>query len=105
MTTLGVHSVNDAVTLAGGVLAVTAGAGVLARKVWRIARALDRLLDLARESNDIVSRELEHNHGSSIKDDVHGLALAVGELQRRQDDQDDALQRLLILQQLHHPNG
>lgn len=34
----------------------------------------------------ITTRELTHNHGSSMKDDTHGLAVALGEVQRRMDD-------------------
>lgn len=47
--------------------------------LFRLLRAavlkLDRLDKLA-------SKELEHNHGSSMKDDVHGLAVAFGHMQR-----------------------
>lgn len=42
------------------------------RKVLRIVRAIQH----------VVEGELEHNHGSSIKDDVHGIAVATGKLQR-----------------------
>lgn len=32
------------------------------------------------------TRELKHNGGSSIKDDITGLAIAFGHLQRQQDE-------------------
>lgn len=35
---------------------------------------------------DRRTRELEHNGGNSIKDDVYGLSLAVGHLQRHHDE-------------------
>ena len=59
--------------------AVLTALGVIARKVGRALEVIGRLHDLA-------VRELEHNHGSSIKDDVHGTAIGLGVLQRRFDD-------------------
>lgn len=52
----------------------------LARKATRfVRRYLTRIRDL-------LEGELEHNHGSSMKDDVHGIAVSVGKLQRDVDD-------------------
>lgn len=59
------------------VLYGAAGSALLwALKLLRqLVLKLDRLDQLA-------SKELEHNHGSSVKDDVHGIAVSVGYLQR-----------------------
>lgn len=73
----------DVGTLAAlATLAAFVGAGL--RGMYRMARKLDEL-------NDLASRELEHNHGSSMKDDLHGLAVAVGQQQRQLDDLDTRL--------------
>lgn len=43
-----------------------------------------------------TERELDHNHGSSIKDDTKGTAIAVGQMQRR-------LDTFLAVAAVHHP--
>lgn len=50
--------------------------GYLIKKLRQAARALDAI-------EVLVSRELTHNHGTSIKDDVHGIAISLGDIQRR----------------------
>ena len=82
---------------------VTAGAvlsavGYIITKVRKAARSLDAIEDLVNLLPDmqaIVARELEHNHGSSMKDDMHGVAVSVGKLQRRQDDLERRFERHL----------
>jgi hypothetical protein len=78
------------------VAAACTAAGIVAAfltKGWqwlrRVLRALDRLEAQAHVSaaateriEEVTTRELEHNHGSSMKDDVHGVAVAVGVAQR-----------------------
>lgn len=44
---------------------------------------LSRRLEAVRK---VINKELTHNHGTSVKDDVHGIAVAVGKLQRDFDD-------------------
>lgn len=77
-----------------------------ARALVRWAQGLGRRL---RAIDDVITRELEHNHGGSIKDDVHGMAVALGLLQRQvteQGKQHDAdVQRLRALIDFHHPDG
>lgn len=46
------------------------------RWISRLFRALDA-------AAPVILKELQHNSGSSMKDDVHGLALSIGDLQRR----------------------
>lgn len=62
---------------------------VLVRPIRKIHVTLRNLLRIAEgtqeqvsTTEEKVSRELEHNHGSSMKDDLHGVAVAVGTLQR-----------------------
>lgn len=75
---------------------------VLAGTAWKvaIAPAISALRSAVRKLDaidELLSRELEHNHGGSIKDDVHGIAVAQGHTQRRVDQLVAALRR-------HHPD-
>lgn len=61
-----------------------------------IRRIVERELDAeqAEERTDVplktvVNRELTHNHGSSLKDDVYGLAIGQRLLARQVDDLDE----------------
>lgn len=58
------------------------------RDLWRWGRNLARVLHAVHE---LVDRELTNNHGSSMKDDVDGLAVAVGAMSRLVDDLDERL--------------
>lgn len=69
----------EPLALLAGAAAGLAGLLYLLGRARRAARVLDAIQAL-------VERELEHNHGGSIKDDVHGTAVAVGVLQRRVSD-------------------
>ena len=51
-----------------------------------LARSVLKLLNLVRQLQDLAARELTHNRGTSMKDDLHGVALALGSLQRAHDD-------------------
>lgn len=59
------------------------------RFVVRVFRALDA-------AAPVILKELRHNGGSSMKDDLHGIAQAVGDLQRRVTD---------LEQRVHHTRG
>ena len=72
------------------------GAGM--RGMYRIARKVDEL-------NTVARRELEHNHGSSIKDDVHGLAIAMGQLGRDVDALSANVNEIGGHLYAHHPKG
>lgn len=61
------------VEVSGTLAALAAGCAALAWLLPRI-RAAFRTLDAVEL---IVTRELTHNHGTSIKDDTYGTALAV----------------------------
>lgn len=58
----------------------------LGQKALRLAQAVLAI-------QNIVQRELEHNHGSSMKDDVYGMAIALGRAARRLDEFEEALRR------------
>lgn len=79
--------------IAGGVAAL----GYLAKKARDVFLAIGAIQHL-------VERELEHNHGSSMKDDMHGIAVAVGQLQRDRDEDRDVLDNALQLAAKHHPD-
>lgn len=55
--------------------------GVATVAVWALKMLRTLVLKLDRLDR-LASKELEHNHGSSVKDDVHGIAVSVGLLQR-----------------------
>lgn len=61
-------------TLVTLVSAALAGLLYLARQTWRAFRVMERL-------SDVVQHELSPNTGSSMKDDVAAIAVAVGQLQ------------------------
>lgn len=72
-------SLSDAAIWIAAIAAGTAGLAYLGRGVRNVVQAIAVI-------QDIVQRELEHNHGSSMKDDTHGMAVAIGKLQRDRDD-------------------
>lgn len=101
--------VPSAIILAAAVLAALAMIGRSLRSGLAWCRKVARQLQAM---GDIVERELEHNHGSSMKDDVHGIAVAVGLLQRRygeqarkQRQQERQLREIRELIDHHHPTG
>lgn len=88
----------DASTVAAG---IAAAVGLLVA-CWTGLRRLIRRLDRV---DEVLRRELDHNHGSSIKDDVHGVAVASHESNRKLDnlsDQVDVLRRRLDAHQADH---
>lgn len=76
----------------GGIVALAAllaALGALGRHLARMARIL-------RAVGRLVEGELEHNHGGSMKDDVYGIAVSVGELGREVTDLNERLTAHLI---------
>lgn len=80
------------------VLAAAAVAAVvyLAKGVRYIVHKVDQI-------DTVTKRELDHNHGGSMKDDVHGLAVAFGQMQRERDRERAAWNAALTLAAKHHP--
>ncbi len=84
-------------------VAVLVALGYLVKLARSAARRLDAI-------DRLTSRELEHNHGTSMKDDVHGIAVALGKVQHQVDDLDaqlayidTRLDHTISLAQKHHP--
>lgn len=73
-----------------GLPAAAVGFALAVRQIARWLAGLWRRVDAVL---DLVHRELEHNHGSSMKDDVHGIAMALGRTQRDLDAVVAALKR------------
>lgn len=74
-----------------GLVALITGLGILTRWALRALRALMRTVEWVESIHAITSRELDSDNGAStedpgnLKDDVHGIAVALGQLQRRVD--------------------
>lgn len=73
--------------LVGGVVGGAAFLGAVGY-LWRKGKRLVRLL-IAMHA--LIEHELTHNSGTSIKDDVAGLAVAMGAVSRQVDNIDDRL--------------
>lgn len=83
---------------------VVAAAAVAAALVYfaRLTRKAVHKLDAI---DELTSRELNHNHGGSMKDDMHGLAVTIGQLQRDRDEERDRFNAVLVLAATHHPEA
>jgi hypothetical protein len=68
----------ESVAVVGGAVVVLSGVGYLFRKIRALFRFIERI-------HEVTTKELEPNHGGSMKDDMHGLAVSLGKLQRRVD--------------------
>lgn len=93
----GVPDLIDVLTWGAVAAAGVAGLLYLSGKVRSAFRAIDAIQHL-------VERELDHNHGSSMKDDIHGMAVAIGILQRDREEDRELLDHALTLAQKHHPD-
>lgn len=51
----------------------------------------------------LLKGELTHNHGSSMKDDLHGIAVSVGVQGRQLDDLENRFTEAVKLAAKHHP--
>lgn len=88
-------------TIVGGTVALAS----MVKAVAFLARGGRRLVHKLDAIDQLLTQELTHNHGSSIKDDVHGLALSIGEMQRDRDEDNERLNALLRLAAEHHPTA
>jgi hypothetical protein len=66
------------VALVAGSVVVLSGVGYLFGRLRAVFRFVETI-------HHITTKELEANHGGSMKDDLSGVAVAVGKLQRRVD--------------------
>lgn len=108
---------SNLVETAAAAAAIAAGVAGVLYLSQLAARALLRAWGTLHGLAELVTHELEHNGGGSIKDDVVGIAVAVGQLQRQVDElleqREDAtaVHQLLQLQvdqlgqaiEQHHP--
>lgn len=67
------------------IVAAVIGAAAFVAALGYFALLARRGLRWLRGLHSVVNHELTHNHGTSIKDDVHGIALTVGTLARTVD--------------------
>jgi len=81
------------------------GLAGLVRSVVYLVRGARWLVHKLDAIDEVTQRELTHNHGTSMKDDVHGLALSIGELQRARDDERKRVNAVLRLAAEHHPEA
>jgi hypothetical protein len=88
---------------AAAAAAGVAGCIYLAKKVRDLVRGVLYIVHAIEVIRHLVQRELEHNHGSSMKDDMHGIAVALGKLQRETEDDRRRLKNALRLAAKHHP--
>lgn len=89
-------TLSEAAIYVAAIAAGVAGLIFLAAKIRNVVQSIVAI-------QHIVERELEHNHGSSMKDDTHGMAVAIGQLQRDRDDDRRRLNGALRLAAKHHP--
>lgn len=89
-------ALSEAAIWVAAIAAGLAGLIFLATKVRDVVQSIVAI-------QHIVERELEHNHGTSMKDDTHGMAVAIGKLQRDRDDDRRRLNRALRTIAKHHP--
>ncbi|WP_248579890.1 hypothetical protein [Nocardioides sp. InS609-2] len=68
---------------------IAAGGRTVLRSLGQVLRRLDRIETLTRDNGenaqavaDVAIHELQHNGGSTVKDDVYGIAVALGHQQR-----------------------
>lgn len=83
------------------VLVALIGGGTALGVAW-MAQAPHRAR--VREIHDVTTSELTNNHGSSIKDDIDGMAYAVNRLERAQDVDRERINTVLALAAIHHPD-
>lgn len=88
---------NDLAVQLAVMAAGVGAAGFLLRGAWRSARRLvhwgRRLAHQLDAMQDLLARELEPDHGSSMKDDVTAIARQLGYAQRRLDVLERRLRR------------
>ena len=87
-------SVSEAASWTVLVVAGLSAIGVVFKWVrggFRKVEDVARLIAMTEQLKDVIDRELNHNHGSSLKDDVHGIAVSVHRAHNRIDAVEEAL--------------
>jgi len=81
----------DIAYLVGAIAALLTALGIIGRYIAKGFTAVRRVFHMVDIVETIVSRELTHNHGTSMKDDMYGMAVAFGLTQRQVDDMEEIL--------------
>lgn len=81
---------NLAYTL-GTVAGILTACGVFMHFAWKGFKLLRKAFRMLDTVETVVSRELEHNHGGSMKDDLYGMAVGFGLTQRQVDDLEEVV--------------
>lgn len=85
--------------------ACTAALVYFGHLIRKAVHKLDRVDAAVDQIDELTQRELQHNHGGSMKDDAHGMAVSLGILQRDRDDEIARLNRFAELAAEHHPEA
>lgn len=85
---------SDFAILLSSIAGVLLALGVIGRFSWRIVKGIRKAFHMIDTVETIVTRELEHNHGSSMKDDLYGMAVGFGLTQRQVDDLESVVYQL-----------
>lgn len=96
-------SVEDVTAITGALAGTLALAGALTLAIRRGWRGLRNLVHTIDRIEHVLNRELTHNHGTSIKDDITGLAVGLGTLHREVDSIGTRVDTLASLTSKHHP--
>lgn len=56
------------------------------RSGFKYADDVNELVAMTGDIKRLLTKELEHNHGGSIKDDIHGLAVGLHDLRTQFDE-------------------
>lgn len=73
--------------LVAAVAALVVAVGVIGRAVVRGYRALRKAIGFVESIHDLTQRELELDNGDgTIAEELHGVAVSIGSLQRRADE-------------------
>jgi hypothetical protein len=81
----------DIAYLVGAIAALLTALGIIGRYMVKAFVSLRKMFNMVDIIETIVSQELTHNHGSSMKDDLYGMAVAFGLTQRQVDDMEEIL--------------
>lgn len=86
----------ELVALVVGLAALVTALGYLSRAALRAVRAIIRTVGWVESIHLITQRELENGNASTdddatLKEDVHGIAVALGQLQHRVDEAADKI--------------
>ena len=74
-------------------------------RLIEMVEPLKKLVPIVDSIETVITKELEHNHGSSMKDDLHGMAVSFGLTQRQVDDLGDVVTEIQTVLNNHILKG